>query len=280
MHGFTMAAMTALTLTTSACTETVGPRIPADRVETRRIDVGGYRLQVQRTGASGRTVVFLSGLGEPQATWKTIPASVREFARVVTYDRAGVGGSDAAPGPRTAAAVADELRTLLDALDISGRVVLVGHSLGALHMQHFAQRHPGRVAGLVFVDGTPAALTQLIAETVPPGVTLEQMLNAIADDMQLTGGARSEFLAQVTSGQQVLGAGNLPNVPVYVLTSMKVIPPDTPAGRQMWFDAHADWARQGSRSVHLGVNDAGHHIHWDAPEAVVSAIRSVVAAAE
>lgn len=280
MHGFTMAAIAALTLTTSACTDVVGPRIPADRVETRRIDVGGYRLQVQRTGTSGRTVVFLAGLGEPQATWQAIPASVREFARVVTYDRGGVGASDAAPGPRTAAAVADELLTLLDALGISGRVVLVGHSLGALHMQHFAQRHPSRVAGLVFIDGTPAALTQLIAESVPPGVTLEQMLNAIADDMQLTGGARSEFVAQVTSGQQVLGAGKLPNVPVHVLTSMKVIAPDTPAGRQMWFEAHAEWVRQVSRGTHVGLADAGHHIHWDAPAAVVSAIRSVVAAAE
>jgi pimeloyl-ACP methyl ester carboxylesterase len=57
--------------------------------------------------------------------------------RLVTYARAGVGDSDALADskPRSFGAAADELRRLLEAADVTGPYVLVGHSIGALIAQ-------------------------------------------------------------------------------------------------------------------------------------------------
>ena len=78
--------------------------------------------------------------------------AVAAFTTACIYDRAGFGWSDAGPLPRTAGRIADELHALLNAADIAPPFVLVGHSFGALSVRAYAARHPGDVAGLVFVD--------------------------------------------------------------------------------------------------------------------------------
>ena len=50
--------------------------------------------------------------------------------RVCTYDRAGMGYSEAGPLPRTAEQFAKELHTLLQHAAIPGPYMLVGHSMG------------------------------------------------------------------------------------------------------------------------------------------------------
>ncbi len=241
----------------------------------RRVDVGGYTLRMREYAGRGPSVVFVAGLGEPVLTWRGVPAQVAEFAKVVTYDRAGVGASDASPGPRSSRDVATELRTMLRTAGIAAPYVLVGHSLGAMHMQMFAELYPGETAGLVFLDPTPAAQVLALAGAVPPGLTLEQVLTMIADEQGLTGGARGEFLAQVTSAEQVAAAGALPDVPVHVLTSMRVEQGGSAEERQAWFALHATLGAGVRDFVHAGVADAGHHIHWDRPALVVEAIRAI-----
>ena len=67
----------------------------------------------------------------------------------ILYDRAGTGWSDDTALPRTATEVTDELGAVLLAIAGPGPYVLVGHSLGGAYVQRFAQRFPGKVAGLV-----------------------------------------------------------------------------------------------------------------------------------
>ncbi len=43
----------------------------------------------------------------------------------------------------------------LSALEISGPPILVGHSAGGLYIRKYAELHPERVEGLVFIDSTP-----------------------------------------------------------------------------------------------------------------------------
>jgi pimeloyl-ACP methyl ester carboxylesterase len=45
-----------------------------------------------------------------------------------------------------------ELETLLEALEVKGPLVLVGHSFGALVARHYAAAHRNRVVGMVLVD--------------------------------------------------------------------------------------------------------------------------------
>ena len=120
------------------------------------VDVGGYSLHARTTGLDlpGPVVLFESGLAWPQDTWAWIQPEVARIAPTVSYDRAGLGGSDRGPKPRTARLMVDELDRLLDAIDVPGPYVLVGHSFGGLLVRAFADRHPDLVAGIVLVDAS------------------------------------------------------------------------------------------------------------------------------
>lgn len=117
------------------------------------VDVGdGRRMNLFCLGEGPTTVVFDSGLSDWSSTWALIQPAVARTTRACTYDRPGMGYSDPSPLPRTPEAAVQDLSTLLKRGGISGRVVLVGHSLGGFHAKLFAVTYPEQVAGLVLVD--------------------------------------------------------------------------------------------------------------------------------
>ena len=104
----------------------------------------------------GPLVVFEAGMSAPAASWLHTQRQIGEHARTLSYDRAGYGGSDVDPQDRTVQRMTEDLTALLDALGESDPVLLVGHSWGGPILRYFADRHPQRVAGLVFVDASLA----------------------------------------------------------------------------------------------------------------------------
>jgi pimeloyl-ACP methyl ester carboxylesterase len=102
----------------------------------------------------GPLVVFEAGMSGPAATWIHTQREVSARTRTLSYDRAGYGGSDVDPHDRTLERIVDDLTDLLDAAGETSPVILVGHSWGGPIIRLFADRWPGRVAGLVFVDAS------------------------------------------------------------------------------------------------------------------------------
>ena len=132
------------------------------------VDVGGRRLHLICIG-SGRPVVLFEQAGfANSASFSVARAAVAQHTRVCSYDRMGIGWSD--PGPRviTAGLLAEDLRRLLDAARIDQPIVIVASSIGGITAELFARRHPGRVAGLVFLDaGNSEAAARLSARYMP-----------------------------------------------------------------------------------------------------------------
>jgi pimeloyl-ACP methyl ester carboxylesterase len=116
------------------------------------IDIGGYRLHLYIEGEGSHTVIFDAGAGAIGLSWELVRPAIAKTARVVTYDRAGLGWSDPSPHPRDAVTMALELHTMLTNANIKAPYVLVGHSLGGVVARHFAAKYPNKVAGLVMVD--------------------------------------------------------------------------------------------------------------------------------
>lgn len=114
--------------------------------------IDGRRVFVHRSGSGGPAVVFLPGASAVGLDYFLVQQQVSRFTTAVVYDRGGTGYSDPVPLPRTAAAVATELRELLHAQDITTPCVLVAHSLGGAYAHRFAQLYPSEVAGLVWLD--------------------------------------------------------------------------------------------------------------------------------
>lgn len=110
------------------------------------------------------TVVFEADEGAWSTHWGGLPERFAGSARVIAYDRAGLGWSDPGPAPRDAETLARELHQLLKKLvpeqgpGQPRRIVLVAHGTGVHVARIYAHRYPFEIAGLVFVDGHPATL--------------------------------------------------------------------------------------------------------------------------
>jgi pimeloyl-ACP methyl ester carboxylesterase len=118
----------------------------------RMIDIGGRRLHVYETGQGSPTVLLDAGIAATSLSWRPVQAEIARFTRVASYDRAGLGWSDANSKPLTLSGLVDDLQSLLRVAQLPPPYILVGHSFGGLIVRAFACRHPKDVAGLVLVD--------------------------------------------------------------------------------------------------------------------------------
>ena len=100
-------------------------------------------------------VVLLHGLASNRTRWSELMETTTLGARwhLLAPDLRGHGESQPA-GKSTLEDWCDDLAELLKAVEASGlgRIVLVGHSLGAQVALHFVAHHPQRVASLVLID--------------------------------------------------------------------------------------------------------------------------------
>ncbi|WGY00424.1 alpha/beta hydrolase [Nocardioides sp. QY071] len=136
----------------------------AGLVERAVVLPDGRRIRTVVAGdADGPLVVFEAGMSAPAACWPHTQRELSTRARTLSYDRAGYGGSDVDDAERTLERLTEDLAGVLDAIGETGPVVLIGHSWGGPILRCFADRHPDRVAGMVFVDAT-------VAETMTPGM--------------------------------------------------------------------------------------------------------------
>jgi len=120
--------------------------------------VAGRGVHILASGEGSPTVVLEAGLGSLSSQWAWVQPGIAAFTRVCAYDRAGLGWSGSAPGPRDAMTIAADLKALLEATGQPPPYLLVGHSLGGLFARVFAGRYPASVAGLVLIDPTPLDL--------------------------------------------------------------------------------------------------------------------------
>ena len=119
------------------------------------VDIGGYKLHMHQTGLdSGPTIVLDIGMGGNLAYWSLVQPEIAKFARVVSYDRAGLGWSDPSPKERTSENIADELHTLLHNANVPGPYILVGHSFSGINARIFANKYHDEVVGVVLVDSS------------------------------------------------------------------------------------------------------------------------------
>jgi pimeloyl-ACP methyl ester carboxylesterase len=116
--------------------------------------VNGHRMHMNCVGSGSPAIVLDSGLGSDALIWGGVQPQLAKTTQVCSYDRAGFGWSDQAPGPRDADHIAAELHQLLAEAHIAGPIVLVGHSIAAMYIRDYAVHYPQDVAGLIFVDGS------------------------------------------------------------------------------------------------------------------------------
>lgn len=112
----------------------------------------GRRLNLRCEGRGSPTVLLEAGLGYPSLSWRDTQPKLARTHRTCSYDRAGLGFSDAGPMPRSAGAIVDDLERLIAKAGLAPPFILVGNSMGGQTVRLYAFRHPDKVAGLVLLD--------------------------------------------------------------------------------------------------------------------------------
>ncbi|MEO8611300.1 MAG: alpha/beta hydrolase [Chloroflexota bacterium] len=267
------------------------------------VDVGGYRLHINCTGTGSPTVVIDAGWGDWSLQWSGVQNEVAKTTRVCTYDRAGMGYSEAGPLPRNAEQFAQELHTLLERANIPGPYVMVGHSLGGLPVRVFVHNYPTEVAGVVLIDSmSPRQITQPPTELEPQtpsqssGISLPflvariGLVRLLAEPLGLVRNlppeAQSAFTAFSVTPRSVQawadeGAGmqeslaqadaikTFGDLPLIVLTAVL----DEQVGWQTW---QVELLQLSSNSQQMFADKSSHNIQIDQPQAAVAAIVKMV----
>ena len=124
------------------------PTLPAARLA----EVGGATIEYIASGTSPPTIVLVNGAGGPLDGWSRVFGPLLRYGMVVAYNRPGIGQSSRPTEPQTGALIVGTLRDLLAAIEAPPPYILLGHSLGGLYVQLFAQRLPEDVCGVVLVE--------------------------------------------------------------------------------------------------------------------------------
>jgi long-chain acyl-CoA synthetase len=98
-----------------------------------------------------RTMVFLHGFGGRAVQWQYQLDKFFVSNRVIAPDLRGHGLSDKPRTGYTMAQIQADLLSLLDALGVNGKMVVVGHSFGGALAAEFAAAHPDRISHLVLI---------------------------------------------------------------------------------------------------------------------------------
>jgi pimeloyl-ACP methyl ester carboxylesterase len=135
---------------TSAATPSVTtPAASPDGV----VSIGGGRgLYVRCSGTGSPTVGLEGGDEDTSASYSFAEDDLAQVTRTCVYDRANLGQSDPAPGPREMKDYVGDLEKLFAAADIGAPYVLVGTSGGGCLVVGYAVEHRQDVAGIVLVD--------------------------------------------------------------------------------------------------------------------------------
>lgn len=145
-----------------------------------RAAINGIEVYYEAHGQEGPAVVFSHGRGGNHLSWwRQVAVFSREY-RCITFDHRGWGlSADRPDGPGTGAFV-DDLKGLLDHLDID-RAFLVSQSMGGITNLGFALKYPQRTLGLVLGDTTGGigdpAVVDLLRDVHPPEDSLGRALS-------------------------------------------------------------------------------------------------------
>lgn len=240
------------------------------------VDIGGRRLCINCQGEmkGGQPIVTLdSGLGSDSTSWKLVQPEVAKFARVCSYDRAGLGRSDKAPKLGDGDRIIADLPRLLVAANIRPPFVLVGHSLGGLNCRRYAVEYPSEVVGMVFVDSpnenASPRFWQIFREVNRREPTPEEERLIVGEDLDMRA-------VEEQARQKRWEA----DIPLIVLTrDSSKTPPESEMDttrEALRKEMQADLVKRskfGEQRVILGV---GHDIQLESPGAVIQGIRDIL----
>lgn len=278
----------------------------------RKLNEIGQRVEVNdkyiHTIISGEkdakyTVILDAGLSCCSIDWHLIQPQLSQFARVLSFDRAGYGWSTAINEPYTSLDVVHDLIQLIEKLQISPPFILVGHSFGTLNMRLFASMYPDKVSSLILIDpvhekrylsnewdsnrkkshqkalnvfrfgyltsgiGIPKLLKKPVGRRFLPEA-FQKYADYLGYQPKSYEAVYKEFLFSEKSALQLKNSKTLKaTLPVTILSSNNSDP--------TWVEHQALLTNLTENTTHIKTNSA-HSIHLENPELVIDTIKKAI----
>jgi len=174
------------------------------------------RVSVQGQGAP--PLLMMNGWGVNLETFDGLAFELKDRRRVIRFDPPGIGGTPLPSVPHGLYHVADQVASMLDALDVE-LVDLLGYSWGGTLAQAFTLAYPERVNRLVLMATSPGILMVPSWPTIIPAfLNYRWLTNAFNPSRYFS----REFFARV--GPHLFG-GRLRSRPFGSLPSFSRVQP-------------------------------------------------------
>ena len=276
------------------------------RAQKRFIEIESSQVSINTIGIDDRkdgepVIIFESGLGTPMGNWDRVIADSLNLGPMITYERPGIGESEAVDELPTMKNVADRLLKIMDHLGVDPPYILVGHSLGGVYVRGFAVYYPEKLAGLVIVDPGDFTETQENKRDYYQvlGWDDNRIDQYLAEIAQKKAENSDGMPAPIQRERQALRSlrkrdfkeimdNSLPNIPVHILVGGRFDMPksmrSTDFDDELLFRSKmkhrvsrwTDVIQSVERGMLLYSGDAGHFVHWDDPELAISSIKIVI----
>lgn len=236
------------------------------------LDPGHGRLHFRVNSGNLPAIVLESGGAENSSQWKSLQPQIARLTglAVVSYDRPGFGESELPSFPYDATLEMRDLKAALKRLRLDREVILVGHSYGGLLNQLYASQNPNSIRGVVLIDPNSVEFMDSIG-----GVRVLQ--KEIPKELPKPVEANKRVLDGFERALEIFRQTAFPtDVPMVVITAGKPWWP-TEERNKLFRASHESivW-RNPNRSL-VVAHDSGHNVPADRPDAVLAAIKDIVA---
>jgi pimeloyl-ACP methyl ester carboxylesterase len=234
------------------------------------VNVGGARLAFHIIVGRGVPILFEAGGGDDGTVWNGLlePLSEITGTTLITYDRAGFGGSALDTTRHGLAVGVEQLERGLHTLGYDKEVILVAHSLGGFYATLYASRHPTHIKGAVLLDGNLSCFA-----------TDEYM----AKNRDANRAEMAQFEKQGRLGVFYIYADQEATVATMRHTSFPTtvavtdfvseVPPfRDPSDAARWKSCHREFAAAAPNRRGVEAYGSGHYIFLDQPALVLDAI--------
>ncbi|MCF6136609.1 alpha/beta fold hydrolase [Pseudalkalibacillus berkeleyi] len=240
------------------------------RLNNKKVDIGNLMLNYNYYGVddTSPTVILEAGYGMGSEVWGDLVSELSTIVNVLVYDRAGIGKSEAGTKPHHSKQVVENLKTLLQIEEIKPPYLLVGHSIGGIHIRQFAYTYPELVSGLILVDSAHEDQNDL-------------MVPHFSDDVQemyygqfVVEGGLADFnssLNQVRSARRPLK-----DLPVHVLSAGVKDDYHSEKTYQIWMRLQDDLLSLSNNTKQVIAKKSNHFIQNHEPKLIVNSVRDIL----
>lgn len=253
-----------------------------DNKEIAYLENNGGKIYYRDTGSGSTTIVLVSGGTLGLETWNSFQDQLSSHARVISYDRSGLGNSDYIPDSKNIGSMTGELDLIINRLNVTTPVVLVGHSIGGYIVRKYTELFPQKVKALFLID----AYHERFYKELKAAVTEEMWKNYVSNwkslISQVPPGAAGEigFTLELMESDERYSIP--PRIPVYLFTSIKEVEIEERfvEFNKRAFEVHLRLNKQlenDHKNLHHIVTDkSSHYIYLEEPELIMNELLKTI----